>query len=113
MNKKYLTEESEEEVESTSPNNYLNNQNNELFDEESAVVHPLLSIRRVSLPKDGENWEILADNRVVLTILGIKLNKKERSFLRTPTGFKCLLAEYKAGNTTQTEIKKKLKEQLN
>ena len=78
---------------------------NELFDEESHVVHKLFGIRHVMLPKGGEDWEILEDNKVVLTIKGIKLTKKQRSHLKDPQILNKILQEYKNGITSMNKIK--------
>lgn len=88
----------------------LNNQNNELFDDESYVVYRLVNVKRVDLPQNGENWEILEDDRVVFTLKGVRLTNKEKALLRTAEGIQLLMNEYKAGNTSVSKIRRKLKE---
>lgn len=87
------------------------NQSNELFDdEEAAKKFKLINIRRVSLPRDGENWEISEDGRKVLILKGIKLTKKERGVLRTAEGMRLVIEEYKSGNRSVSRIKNILRD---
>jgi len=87
------------------------NQSNELFDdEEAAKKHKLINIRRVSLPRKGENWEVYDDGRKVLILRGVKLTKKERGVLRTVNGIRLVVEEYKAGNRSVAKIKAILRE---
>lgn len=112
MESKYHDEDHDgEDIESLPmKQTVLNNQNNELFDDESHVVHKLINVKRVGLPKNGENWEVLEDNRVVFTLKGVRLTNKEKALLRTPEGIKLLMNEYKAGNKSVASIRRKLKE---
>ena len=80
----------------------------ELFDEESHIVHKLINVRRVALPQEGEDWEILEDNKVVFTVKGVKLTKKQRSVLRTFQGISSLMELYKAGEINMNKIKNKI-----
>jgi len=100
-----------DEPESISGKNaMLNNQSNELFDDESHIVHKLINVKRVVLPKNGENWEVLEDHRVVFTLKGVRLTNKEKALLRTVEGIQLLMTEYKTGNTSVAGIRRKLKE---
>lgn len=105
---KYLSDE----IEHMEENKYSfnTNQNNDLFDDEANVVHKIVSVRRVKLPRNGENWEVLEDNRVALTLKGVRLTKREKSILYTPEGINLLMSEYKSGNKSVTKIKKLLRE---
>lgn len=85
-----------------------NKLDNELFDEEKNIVHKIINVRRVELPQNGEDWEILEDNKVVFTIKGVKLTKKQKSFLRSLQGFSCLMDLYKEGNINFKKIKDKI-----
>jgi hypothetical protein len=88
----------------------LNNQSNELFDDESHIVHKLINVKRVGLPRNGESWEILEDDRVVFTLKGVRLTNKEKALLRTVEGIQILMNEYKSGNKSVAGIRRKLKE---
>jgi hypothetical protein len=86
------------------------NQSNELFDEEAALKrHNVISIRRVSLPRKGENWEISENGRKVLILRGARLTNKEKGVLRTVEGIRLIIEEYKAGNRSVNKIKAILK----
>lgn len=103
---KYLDGNSIKTMESV----FTSNQNNDLFDEDSHIAHKVLRVKRVSLPQHGENWEVLEDNRVVLTLKGVRLTKREKSILYTIEGIKLLMDEYKSGNKSIAKIKRLLKE---
>lgn len=87
------------------------NQSNELFDdEEAAKKHKLINIRRISLPRQGENWEISEDGRKVLILRGVRLTKREKCVLRTSEGIRLVVEEYKSGNRSVTKIKAVLRD---
>tara|TARA_Y100000310_G_C20243195_1_gene605597 strand:+ start:92 stop:463 length:372 start_codon:yes stop_codon:yes gene_type:complete len=87
------------------------NQSNELFDdEEAAKKHKLINVRRISLPRMGENWEISEDGRKVLILRGVRLTKRERCVLRTVEGIKLVVEEYKAGNRSVAKMKAVLRD---
>jgi hypothetical protein len=99
-----------EDIESMSmKQTVLNNHNNELFNDESYVVHKLINVKRVVLPKNGENWEIIEDGRIIFTLKGVRLTNKEKAMLRTAEGIQLLMNEYKTGNTSVANIRQKLK----
>jgi len=82
------------------------NQSNELFDdEEASKKHKLINVRRIALPRKGENWEISEDGRKVLILRGVKLTKIEKSALRTVGGIKLVVEEFKSGNRSVTKMK--------
>jgi len=82
---------------------------NELFDDKSHVVHRLISVKRINLPNGGENWEISDDDKVVFTIPGVRMTKKEKNFLKTREGLETIIREYKNGIKSVAQIKAKLK----
>jgi hypothetical protein len=84
----------------------------EFFDEESNVVHKLINVRRIELPQNGEDWEILEDNKVMFTVKGVKLTKKQRSFLRSLQGISSLMELYKEGQINMNKIKNKINKLL-
>lgn len=100
---------SEEELDLISNNTQIDN---ELYDDESHIVYPLLTIRRVVLPQQGEDWEILEDNKVALVIKGVKLTKKQKAFLRTAEGLTTLINEYKLGHRSIYKIQKQINQKL-
>ncbi len=82
---------------------------NELFDEESHVVHRLIGAKLILLPNGGENWEISDNDEVVFVIPGVRLTKREKSVLKTVHGLNILMHEYKSGNKSVAKIKAKLR----
>ena len=84
-------------------------QETELFDDESYIKFPILNVRRLELPNNGEDWEFLQDKTVVFILKGVQLTKKERNYLRTPEGMLFLISGFKQGWNTVTKIKKQLK----
>src|SRR5580698_4762012 len=69
----------------------------DLFDETKDKVERLIRVKRSSSPNKGERWRILEDTRVIFTIEGSKLSKKERNFLNTVDGFNFLIKQFKLG----------------
>ena len=112
-NSKYINE-SRDEGYSYSKNTLLSNYGCELFNEyDSKIVNRVIGVKRVSLPKDGENWEIIEDDSVMFIVKGIKLSKKERKFLYTLPGINLLINQFKHGNLSISSIKKRIKELTN
>ena len=110
MESQYHDEDHDEPESISGKSTMLNNQSNELFDDKSHIVHKLISVKRVGLPKNGENWEVLEDNRVVFTLKGVRITNKEKILLRTVEGIQLLMTEYKTGNISVASIRRKLKE---
>jgi hypothetical protein len=81
---------------------------NELFREEDYVPSALIQVKRVALPKKGEDWEILADGRAALVIKGIRFTKSEREYFRSLDGMRFLIAQYKEGSRSVVKIKESL-----
>ena len=85
----------------------------DLFHDEDHVAEKIIRVKRFELPNNGERWKIFEDNKVMFTVEGAKLTKKEKAFLRTIDGVNFLIAQYKTGinsfNHLKIELKKKLK----
>lgn len=83
---------------------------NELFNEEdSSVVHPVINVKKIRLSKSGEDWEILVDGKVAISMKGTRFTSQERDFLRSVEGMKFLVAEYKKGKKSVVKIKEELR----
>lgn len=82
---------------------------NELYIDDSDVPHTVINAKRVRLPRNGEDWEILEDGDVVLVLKGTRFTKSEKEFLRTVDGMKFLISEYKSGAKSVVKIKAKMK----
>ncbi len=88
-------------------------QHDDLFDDEdSKVVHKLISVRRKKTPRKGEYWEILEDSKVVLEMKGYRFTKKEKQFLRTPNGVRAVMQLYKDGKCSVSKIKKGIETEI-
>lgn len=84
-------------------------QESEFYDEESNVVHELISVKRVRLPKNGEDWQIHKDKKPILILKGARFTSKERDFLRSIDGVKFILSGFKAGWRSISEFKRQIK----
>jgi len=80
----------------------------ELYDESKDVANIVYRVKRIGSLKE-EKWKIFADNKLIITLDGDKVSKKEREFLRTLDGVNFLLQECKSGNHSISGIKKNLK----
>lgn len=84
-------------------------QETEFFDEESYIPQDLINVRRINLPGNGEDWEILKNDEVALTIKGIRFTKKEKEFFRSINGISFLMNGYKNGWNSVSEFKRQVK----
>lgn len=111
-NKEYYSES--ESKENTGNNKLiLSKFDYELFDEEKYKPEKIIRIKKVNSPNKGERWKIMEDDKIVFTLDGMKLSKKEKEFLRTPDGFSFLLGQQKIGiksfNSLRQELKSRIK----
>lgn len=83
-------------------------QETELFDDDKYVPHDIISVKYISLPKSGENWQIIKNKNIVMTIKGIRFTSKERQFLKTANGMRFIIDGYK-NNWSTSEFKRQLK----
>ena len=85
----------------------------DLYHEEDDVPEKIISVKRITLPNDGERWKVFENSKAMFVIEGTKLTKKEKTFLRTVDGVNFIIQRYKLGinsfNHFKTELKKKLK----
>lgn len=100
------------EYESDLNNENLNSfKDNELFDDDSDVVHKIIRVKLIKF-NNQENWEISDNNKIMFIVSGEKLTKKEKTFLKTANGMNILIALYKANSYSFYRIKKEIKEYL-
>jgi len=109
IQEKFCAEEEYSEGEHAEPLSQTLRIDTELFKEEDDIAQNVISVKRVDLPKGGEDWEIIDNNLAVLTLKGMRFSKKEKLFLRTPKGFLFLMDGYKNGWKTITKFKKEIK----
>lgn len=85
----------------------------DLYHEEDDIVEKVIRVKRFELPNNGERWKIFEDNKILITIEGSKLTKKEKLFLRSINGINFLISLSKNGiksfNYLKMELRKKLK----
>lgn len=113
MTQRYVDEADEFfiEEEKVSKINSLR-QETELFDDDSYIPHDLITVKRIELPKSGEDWEILRNKQTVLTLRGIRFTKKERAFFHNPNGILFIINGYKQGWKSVSEFKRQVKKCL-
>lgn len=92
--------------------NMLLRTDNELYNDEDNVVSPVISVHRVKLPRSGEDWEIVVNGKVALTMKGTRFTNSEKDFLRTVDGMKFLISEYKEGHKSVVKIKERMKKAM-
>jgi|AACY02.5.fsa_nt_gi hypothetical protein len=81
----------------------------ELFKEEDNKKHKLINVRRAKLPKNGEDWEIIEDGKVMLVLKGNRFTSKERDFFKTVDGIKFIMEGWKSGWKSVSRFKEELK----
>ena len=84
----------------------------DLFKDEDHVALPVIRVKRIKVSNKKDKWKIFEDNKLVLTIEGDKLNKKERKFLYSAEGVSFIITQYKKGCKSINSIKISLKEKL-
>lgn len=84
----------------------------DFYDETQNVPQKVIRVKRLTLSNKTDKWKIFEDNKVLFTIEGSKLTKKEKEFLYTVDGINFLINQFKTGikslNNLKTEIKKQL-----
>ena len=83
---------------------------NELFKEEDDVVYDIVSVKRTSSTRHGENWDILVNGKSVLKLKGSRFTKKEKDYLRSPDGIQFVISGYKNGWGSINKFKTMMKE---
>ena len=81
----------------------------DLYKDEDNVKQKLFNVKRINLPRKGEDWQILEDGKVVLLFKGTRFTKKEKEFLRTPDGMRFLISGFKNGIKSVLGFKREIK----
>lgn len=84
----------------------------DLYHEEDDIAEKVIRVKRVSMPNKGEKWKFFHDTKVVFTVEGPKLSKKEREYLQTVSGFNFMLNQAKQGVDSLLKFKRELKKIL-
>lgn len=85
---------------------------NDLFVEENNKVENIIRIKKIGNESKGEKWKVFNNNKLIFTIDGDKLLKKERYFLYTAEGCSYLLSEFKKNTPSIFSLKKGIKKIL-
>jgi len=91
---------------------HLTKAENEFFKEDLYKPNSILRVKRKSSKKNGEEWQILQDGQLVLTLKESRFNIAEKNFLRSADGMQFLIASFKSGLCSVSKIKESLKEKL-
>lgn len=81
---------------------------NELYKQEDDVSNAAISVKRIKLPKNGEDWEIYENKNRALVLKGTRFTKTERNFLRSIDGINFILTGYKNGYKSVAHFKREL-----
>ena len=81
-----------------------------LFDDETALeTAPIIRVKHTR-SSGSDKWRIFLDTKLISTVEGSKLLKKEREFLHTVDGFKLLIEKGKQGGVSIATLKKEIRE---
>jgi len=102
-----------EEVKDQNSKYSLSKFDDDLYHEEDDVANKVIRVKRVSMPNNNEKWKITSDNKLIFTIEGTKISKKEREYLQTVDGFNFILSQAKVGIKSLNSFKVELKKVFN
>jgi hypothetical protein len=112
MNTKYIDEE-EFSIDEDRPRNITSlRQESDFYHDEDNIVMDMISVKRIKLPKNGEDWEVIKNKKSQLILRGIRFTNKEKEFLRTPAGISFILNGFKQNWFNISNYKKELKKYI-
>lgn len=91
---------------------HLTKAENEFFKEDLYKPNSILRIKRKFSKKNGEEWQIIQDGELALTLKESRFTLAEKQFLHTPDGMQFLINSFKSGLCSVSKIKESLKEIL-
>ena len=91
---------------------HLTKAENEFFKEDLYKPNSIIRIKRKSSKKNGEEWQVLQDGQLALTLKESRFTVAEKKFLRSVEGMQFLIASFKEGLHSVAKIKEALKEKL-
>jgi len=103
-----IDEEEYSEGEHTEPLSLHLRLDNELFKDEDNIPSKVIGVKRINLPKGGEDWRITENGVEALILKGVRFTGKERKFLRSPKGVLFIIDGYKRGWDSVLKFKKEL-----
>lgn len=86
--------------------------NLDLYHEEDDIAEKVIRVKRISLPNDGSRWKVMENDKVIFTLEGTDLTKREREYLLTVDGFNFLLLQAKIGIESLNVFRQNLKDKL-
>lgn len=81
----------------------------DLYHEEDDKTEKVIRVKRTGSINKGERWKIFADAKLILTIDGDKISKKEKEFLRTVQGVSFVIRQAKVGIKSFNKLKIEMK----
>jgi len=91
---------------------HLTKAENEFFKEDLYKPGSIIRIKRKFSKKNGEEWQILQDGELSLTLKESRFTISEKNFLHTAAGMQFLINCFKSGMYSVSKIKDALKEKL-
>lgn len=112
MKNEYLNQTSQEEFKDNGLKGNISKFEHDLFHDEDNIAFKVIRIKHIKLPNKGDKWKVFEDTKVILTIEGSKLSKKEKDYFYSVDGINWLLIQFKIGVSSFNDLKKKLKQNL-
>lgn len=91
---------------------HLTKAENEFFKEELYKPNSIIRIKRKCSKKNGEEWQILQDGELVLTLKESRFTIAEKKFLHSVEGMQFLISSFKSGLCSVNKIKEAIKENI-
>lgn len=102
-----------EDIKDISVKHNLSKFEYDLFHEEDYIPGRIIRVKKTGTPNRGEKWKIYQDDKLVMTIDGDMLNKKEKAFLYSYEGISFIINQYKNNVSSVNKFKKNIKTELN
>jgi len=84
----------------------------DLYHEEDDIITRIIRVKRTGTFDKNEKWKIFENTKVIFTVEGTKISKKEREFLRSIDGINFLIAQAKIGIKSLNKLRGELKKVL-
>lgn len=91
---------------------HLTKADNEFFREDLYKPNSIVRIKRKFSKKNGEEWQIIQDGDLVLTLKESRFTIAERSFLHTVEGMQFLMQSFKSGICSVAKLKEAIKQKI-
>jgi hypothetical protein len=91
---------------------HLTKADNEFFKEDLYKANSVLRVKRKCSKKNGEEWQIIQDGKIALTLKESRFTIAEKKFLHTVEGMQFLVQAFKSGLYSVSKIKEAIREKL-